>query len=165
MAIHTATVHWQLAAGAKFTDNRYNRAHTWSFDGGTVVQASSSSHVVPVPMSLAEAVDPEEAFVASLSSCHMLWFLSIAAQRGFVVTEYTDDARGTIGKNDAGRSAMIRVDLRPHVEFGGDKRPTTEEMEAMHHAAHENCFIANSVVTDVVCTPIDAIAAADTKVS
>jgi organic hydroperoxide reductase OsmC/OhrA len=105
-------------------------------------------------MSSADAVDPEEAFVASLSSCHMLWFLSIAAKRGFSVSEYTDEARGTTGRNSSGRVAMTRVDLSPLAKFAGDRAPTTKEIEAMHRAAHENCFIANSVTTDVVCTPI-----------
>lgn len=154
MAVHSANIYWQLQGDESFADNRYSRAHTWSFDGGTVVAASASPTVVPEPMSSAAAVDPEEAFVASLSSCHMLWFLSIAGQRGFSVTEYTDEARGTMGKNAAGKIAITRVNLSPLAKFDGDRRPTSEELEAMHLAAHDKCFIANSVTTDVVCTPI-----------
>ena len=155
MAVYGATIHWQLAAGTSFIDNRYSRAHTWVFDGGIVVPASSSPTVVPLPMSSAEAVDPEEAFVASLSSCHMLWFLSIAAKRGFSVVEYTDEARGTMDKNTAGKLAITRVDLSPLVQFDGEKRPSSEEIMAMHHAAHDSCFIASSVTADVVCSPRD----------
>ncbi len=154
MAIHSAKIHWQFTGEESFAGNRYSRAHTWSFDGGAVVPASSSPAVVPIPMSSADAVDPEEAFVASLSSCHMLWFLSVAARRGFMVLDYVDEARGTMGKNAAGKFAMVRVDLAPVARFGGDEFPTAEELEAMHHTAHESCFIANSVTADVVCTPI-----------
>ncbi|MCC6316653.1 MAG: OsmC family protein [Gemmatimonadaceae bacterium] len=153
MATHHATIHWQLRTDDSFTTNRYSRRHTWTFDGGTVVPASSSPAVVPVPMSSAEAVDPEEAFVASLSSCHMLWFLSIASKRGFVVSEYTDHSRGTMGRNSAGKMAMVRVNLMPMSRFDGDKRPTRDDIETMHHAAHEQCFIASSVTTEIVCTP------------
>lgn len=153
MSVHTATIHWNLSAGQAFTGGRYSRAHTWAFDGGTVVPASSSPAVVPLPMSAADAVDPEEAFVASLSSCHMLFFLSFAAKRGFSVSEYTDEARGTMGKNAGGRIAMTRVELSPLVVFAGESRPTPDELNAMHHAAHDACYIANSVTAEVVCTP------------
>lgn len=153
MATYGATVDWRLESDENFTDNRYSRAHTWRFDGGTVVPASSSPLVVPVPMSSTDAVDPEEAFVASLSSCHMLWFLGIAAKRGFSVTAYTDKASGTMARNPDGKMAMTRVNLLPAAKFGGRKRPTTEEIAAMHRAAHYNCYIAHSVTTDVICTP------------
>src|SRR5512134_3144101 len=113
MGVHQASVIWERAEGAKFVDNRYSRAHRWEFDGGAEVPASSSPHVVPVPLSDPAGVDPEEAFVASLSSCHMLWFLAIAAKRGFVVENYEDEAEGTMGTNDVGRTAMTRVILRP----------------------------------------------------
>jgi organic hydroperoxide reductase OsmC/OhrA len=109
-----------------------------------------------LPYSKAEAVDPEEAFVASLSSCHMLWFLSIAAKRGFCVDSYADDAVGLMEKNPSGRLAMTRVTLRPKAIFSGERLPTTVELQAMHHEAHEECFIANSVKTDVRCEPIYA---------
>jgi organic hydroperoxide reductase OsmC/OhrA len=147
-----ATIAWKRD-NAVFTDNKYSRAHEWRFDGGAVVRASSSPHVVRVPMSDASAVDPEEAFVASLSSCHMLWFLSLAAVRGFTVDEYEDQAVGVLGKNEAGKAAMTRVTLRPRVKFAGGP-PTLEQLEELHHKAHEECFIATSVKTDVRCEPV-----------
>lgn len=153
MAEYKAVVEWSRD-GAAFTDNRYSRGHHWLFDGGVAVPASASPHVVPLPLSVAAAVDPEEAFVASLSSCHMLWFLSIAAQRGFVVESYRDEAVGMLGKDGAGKLMMTRVTLRPDVRFGGDRRPTVEEERVLHHAAHEECFIASSVKTDVRCEPV-----------
>src|SRR6188474_3388298 len=116
MAEHTATVAWSRFDAA-FTDNRYSRAHRWMFDGGATIPASSSPHVVPVPMSDPMGVDPEEAFVASLSSCHMLWFLSIAAKRGYVVESYVDEAQGVMAKNGDGKLAMTAVVLRPQVSF------------------------------------------------
>jgi len=152
MSNHTAVITWQRN-GAAFTDNRYSRAHQWAFDGGVEIPASASPHVVPLPYSVAEAVDPEEAFVASLSSCHMLWFLSIAAGRGFVVESYRDEAKGVMGKNDEGRLAMTRVTLHPRVTFAGGSTPSAEQISAIHEAAHEQCFIANSVKSDVRCEP------------
>lgn len=153
MAQHAATVVWKRQ-GAVFTDKRYSRGHTWEFDGGTTVPASSSPHVVPIPYSVTEAVDPEEAFVASLSSCHLLWFLDIACKRGFIVESYRDQAIGVLAKNTEGRLAMTLVTLRPEVTFTGNPQPTPEENEAMHHAAHEECFIASSVKTEVRCEPV-----------
>jgi organic hydroperoxide reductase OsmC/OhrA len=152
MGQYTAVIVWQRN-GAIFTDNRYSRGHRWQFDGGIEVPASSSPHVVRLPLSVAAAVDPEEAFVAALSSCHMLGFLSIAAKRGFLVESYRDEAVGEMAKNAAGRLAMAQVTLRPAVVFGGEKRPSPAEIDAMHHEAHEQCFIANSVKTDVRCEP------------
>jgi organic hydroperoxide reductase OsmC/OhrA len=149
---YQARIHWMRGAAA-FTDNRYSRGHSWRFDGGVEVPASSSPHVVRVPLSVEAAVDPEEALVASLSSCHMLWFLSLAAGKGFRVDEYTDEAIGVMGKNPAGRTAMVRVTLRPRVSFSGERRPTREELEQLHHRAHEECFIANSVTTQVRTEP------------
>jgi organic hydroperoxide reductase OsmC/OhrA len=143
--------------GAVFTDNRYSRGHRWLFDGGIEVPASSSPKVVPLPLSVTEAVDPEEAFVASLSSCHMLSFLYIVAKRGFLVDSYRDEALGVLAKDSSGKMAMTRVTLRPEVQFGGDKRPTVVEVVAMHHEAHEQCFIASSVKTDVLCEPVGII--------
>jgi len=153
MSRYAATIHWQRD-GVPFTDNRYSRAHRWRFDGGIDLPASSSPNVVPLPMSDAGAVDPEEAFVAALSSCHMLWFLSIAAQRGFCVDRYVDAASGVMSRNAAGKLAMTRVTLRPDVAFAGERPPTREEILAMHHVAHDECFIANSVTTDVACEPV-----------
>jgi len=108
-----------------------------------------------VPGSDPHAVDPEEAFVASLSSCHMLWFLSIAAGRGFRVDDYADEALGTMARNAEGKLAMTRVVLRPRVVFSGDPRPGPADLAAMHHEAHAECFIANSVKTEVTCEPVE----------
>src|SRR5712691_6063283 len=154
MSDYTATITWQRK-GAAFVDNKYSRAHLWQFDGGIQVPASASPHVVPLPFSVLEAVDPEEAFVASLASCHMLWFLSIAAKHGFVVDTYRDEATGIMAKNAEGKLAMTEVTLRPRVAFSGEKRPTAAQHESMHHEAHEQCFIASSVKTDVRCEPLD----------
>jgi organic hydroperoxide reductase OsmC/OhrA len=153
VAEYRSTVVWSRA-GAVFTDNRYSRGHRWLFDEGVEVPASSSPHVVPLPLSVAAAVDPEEAFVASLSSCHMLWFLYLAARRGFVVDGYRDEAVGIMTKNAVGKMAMTEVTLRPAVAFGGDRRPAGDEIAAMHHEAHELCYIASSVKTDVRCEPV-----------
>jgi organic hydroperoxide reductase OsmC/OhrA len=155
MGEYTAAIQWKRS-GATFTDNRYSRKHLWRFDGGIEVPASSSPHVVPLPMSVVAAVDPEEAFVASLSSCHMLWFLSIAAKRGFVVEDYRDEAVGVMAKNSSGRMAMMLVTLRPAVEFGGERLPTADDLVALHHEAHEQCYIASSVRTEVRCEPIQS---------
>jgi organic hydroperoxide reductase OsmC/OhrA len=152
MSAYAVTVRWQRGS-VPFTDLKYSRAHTWIFDGGVEVPASSSPTIVPPPYSLARAVDPEEAFVASLSSCHMLWFLSIAAGRNYCVDSYVDDAVGRMGRNAAGRLAMTQVTLRPRVAFAGAPLPTPAEIEAMHHEAHAECFIANSVTTEVRCEP------------
>ena len=155
MSSYTVTIRW-LRGDQRFTDNRYSRGHTWVFDGGVEIPASSSPHVVPLPYSQASAVDPEEAFVASLSSCHMLWFLSIAAKRGFCIDSYVDDAVGVMDKNALGKLAMTRVTLRPKALFAGDRLPMKSDIESMHHAAHAECFIANSVKTDVQCEPVYA---------
>lgn len=151
MSEYTATVSWQRN-GAVFTDNKYSRAHQWKFDGGAVVPGSSSPHSVRLPFSDASAVDPEEAFIASLSSCHMLWFLSLAARRGFVVDSYEDAAVGVLAKNADGKLAMTVVTLRPLTAFAG-KQPTREELDSLHHQAHEECFIATSVRSEVRCEP------------
>ncbi len=153
MSEHTSLIEWSRA-GAVFTDNRYSRRHRWTFDGGAVVVASSAPTSVPVPMSAPEGVDPEEAFVASLSSCHMLWFLAIAAKRGFVIDAYTDHAAGVLATNAAGKSAMTVVTLRPALTFRPGPTPSRADIEAMHHEAHERCFIANSVLTEVRCEPV-----------
>lgn len=148
MSEHTATVIWQRGEQA-FTDNAYSRAHRWEFDGGAAIDASASPDVVPLPMSVAEHVDPEEAFVASLASCHMLFFLSLAANRGFVVDSYTDAALGYTERNEKGRTAITRVTLEPKVTFSEGKVPTADELEKLHHKAHDLCFIANSVITEI----------------
>lgn len=144
---YTAVVLWERGA-TPFTDGRYSRGHRWRFDGGAEVPASSSPQVVPVPMSDPAAIDPEEAFVAALSSCHMLWFLSIAARRGFVVNSYRDEAEGIMAVAD-GRIAITRVSLRPRVTYAG-RSPDPDEDAAMHREAHDSCYVANSVRTEVV---------------
>src|SRR5438046_8256381 len=136
MSTYTVAISWQRGT-QPFIDNKYSRRHSWVFDGGFEVQASSSPDVVPLPYSDAQAVDPEEAFVASLSSCHMLWFLSVAAKQGFVVESYRDEAVGVMARNAEGKLAMARVTLRPRLVFGGDSRPTAASHEAMHAEAHE----------------------------
>jgi organic hydroperoxide reductase OsmC/OhrA len=150
---HQARIHWARGTAA-FIDNRYSRAHTWTFDGGVTVPASSSPHVVRVPMSVEAAVDPEEALVAALASCHMLWFLSLAASRGLCVEDYSDTAAGVMGHNAAGRVAMVRVTLHPRALFSGAKLPARADVVQLHAQAHEECFIANSVTTDVRCEPL-----------
>lgn len=145
---HTARISW-LRNGAVFTDNRYSRGHQWSFDGGVRVAASSSPSVVPLPYSVAEAVDPEEALVAAASSCHMLTFLYLAAKKGYTVESYEDEAFGTMAKNAAGRIGFERIVLRPRIEFAGAKAPSAAELAELHHAAHEGCYIANSVSCEI----------------
>ena len=147
MAEHLATVSWERR-GEAFVDNRYNRAHEWSFDGGLTVPASASPH----------AVDPEEAFVASIASCHMLWFLSLAARRGFRVESYRDEAVGLLEKNAEGRFAITVVTLHPHVVFATDLAPTPDVLDELHHAAHRECYIASSVKTEIRLEPTTATA-------
>jgi organic hydroperoxide reductase OsmC/OhrA len=151
---YTAVVDWVRPARTVFTDGQYSRWHRWTFDGGVQVPASASPLVVPAPHSVAAAVDPEEAFVASLSSCHMLWFLALAARAGLVVDSYRDEAVGTMARNAEGRLAMTLVVLRPAVGFGGGRQPLPAELARLHHAAHEECYIASSVKTEVRCEPV-----------
>lgn len=164
MSEYVATVRW-VRDTADFRDGRYSRAHVWTFDGGVEVPASASPHVVPAPMSRVEAVDPEEAFVASLASCHMLWFLALAAKRGFVVDSYVDAAHGVMEQDGSGRLAITRVTLRPCIEFGGERSPSAAQLAELHHAAHESCFIANSVKTEVTVTAPDKGSAATSRSS
>ena len=149
---YTASVEW-TRGDARFTDLRYSRRHVWRFDGGAEVPGSSSPHSVPVPYSDAEAVDPEEAFVAALSSCHMLFFLSIAAKRGHRIDLYVDEAEGFLEKDADGRMAMTRVVLHPRVVFSGDRPASSADIAAMHDEAHHACYIANSVRTVIGCEP------------
>jgi organic hydroperoxide reductase OsmC/OhrA len=146
---YTARIAWSRN-GARFVDNAYSRRHEWTFDGGVTVTASASPAVVPLPWSIAEAVDPEEALVASAASCHMLWFLSLAAKRGFVVERYTDDAFGVMDKDAEGKLMITRITLRPSVEFPADGRPSPEEIRSLHRTAHAECFIANSLKSEIV---------------
>jgi organic hydroperoxide reductase OsmC/OhrA len=152
MGKYTATVVWHRDVAAAFTDNKYSRGHEWRFDGGLSVPASSSPHVVPLPLSREEAVDPEEAFIAALSSCHMLFFLFYAAKAGLVVDRYEDEAVGEMGKNTRGAMAMLKVRLRPRITWGGNA-PAADQLDELHHKAHESCFIANSVSSEVVVEP------------
>jgi len=146
---YNVKIYWKKNIGEAFTDNKYSRAHTWTFDGGSEIEASSSPHIVPMPMSKESAVDPEEAFVASLSSCHMLWFLSIAAGKKFIVDSYEDNAEGILEKNAEGKLAMTEVRLNVHVKFSGDTLPSQAQLDELHHLAHEKCYIANSVKTRI----------------
>ncbi|MGH8264913.1 MAG: OsmC family protein [Steroidobacterales bacterium] len=152
MSSYTATVIWSRPSGAAFKDNKYSRAHEWRFDGGAVVPASSSPKVVPLPMSNAAAVDPEEALVASLSSCHMLFFLFYAAKAGYVIDKYEDDAIGEMGKNAKGLMAMLKVRLRPQIAWV-ERTPSAAELDDLHHKSHESCYIANSVTAEIVIEP------------
>lgn len=149
-----AEVLWQRAPHEAFTDNRYSRRHLLRFDGGTEVPGSSSPLVVPLPMSDAAAVDPEEAFIASIAACHMLWFLSLAADEGFVVDAYQDAASGVMSLNAGGKFWISHVTLHPQVRFAGMRPPDTDAIEQLHHRAHEACFIANSVKSEVRCEPV-----------
>ncbi len=144
MATHGATITWQRGEDT-FLDNRYSRAHLWRFDGGLEVPASSSPHVVRAPFSNPANVDPEEAYVAALSSCHMLWFLNLAALGGLRVDSYADAAEGAMAKYSDGKEWVATVILKPHVVFSGPKAPDEAAVEALHHDAHANCFLANSV--------------------
>jgi len=153
MARYRADILWERG-DQDFLSGHYSRRHRLRFDGGVEVPGSSSPHVVPLPWSDPAAVDPEEAFVAALSSCHMLWFLSLAAAQGYTVDRYHDDAHGEMQRDARGRMAMTQVTLRPAVAFGGHRQPDRAALLALHHAAHEACYIANSVLTEVLCTPI-----------
>jgi organic hydroperoxide reductase OsmC/OhrA len=148
MSRHTCTVTWERG-DASFTDQRYSRAHQWRFDGGAEVAGSSSPHSVKLPWSDPAAVDPEEAFVAAVSSCHMLWFLSLAAEDGFRVDRYADAADGLLGKMPNGRRGMTEVVLRPDIAFSGPRLPDDAAVARLHHAAHEHCDIANSIRGEV----------------
>lgn len=148
MHTHKATVIWTRGEET-FTDNRYSRAHEWRFDGGVSVPASSSPLVVRPPLSTEAAVDPEEALVAAASSCHMLWFLSLAARQGFTVDRYADEALGEVRKNERGKDMITRIVLRPDIAYSG-KVPTAEQLERLHHLAHEECLIANSLKAEIV---------------
>ncbi len=152
MSKYTAEVNWSLDSNDNFAARTYSRAHSWKFDGGIEVPASASPQVVALPYSVEAAVDPEEAFIASLSSCHMLWFLHVASAKRWVVTEYSDQAEGLLSKDSDGHLAMTRVTLHPKIQFIGES-PSAEDVEKLHHRAHKLCFIANSVKTDIQIEP------------
>ena len=149
MSTYTAKISWKNDSPETFTKNRYSRAHTWAFDGGIEVPASSSPHAVRLPFSVEEAVDPEEALVAAVSSCHMLTFLWVAAKKGFLIESYEDNAVGEMTTTDDGRQWISKITLDPQIVWG-DKTPTAQELKELHHVAHEQCYIANSIKSEVV---------------
>jgi len=140
---------WKKNSDESFLDRKYSRVHKWIFDGGIQVHASSSPHVVPLPMSDETAVDPEEAFIAAASSCHMLSFLYIAAVRKFIVESYEDNAEGVLKKNDEGKMSVTQINLKPEIIFSRDNIPSEDQLKELHHLAHESCYIANSVKTKI----------------
>lgn len=152
MSDHVATIAWQRG-DQPFIDNRYSRAHAWRFDGGAEVRGSASPSNVRPPFSDPAGVDPEEAFVASVSSCHMLWFLFLAAQAKHVVDSYEDEAVGTLGKNDKGQTAFTKVTLRPKVVLAGGGAIEPTELARLHHESHARCFIASSITAELVVEP------------
>ena len=155
MSEHRATITWKRS-GPDFFKGKYSREHTWTFDGGLTVPASPSPSVIPLPYSNPAGIDPEEALVASLSSCHMLTFLYMAQRAGFQVDTYDDDAVGVLAKNERGIPWVSTVTLQPRIVYAGERRPSPAEEERLHHQAHDNCFIANSVKTEVVVRPVAA---------
>src|SRR5437764_2637477 len=144
MSEHKVTLRWERG-GAEFSYQNYPRDHIWSFDGGHTMTATAAPAYLGNPAN----VDPEEAFGSSLSSCHMLTLLAIACKQKFVLDDYTDEAVGHMEKNAEGRLAITRVELHPKITWSGEKKPTAEELDKMHHGAHDQCFIANSVKTEV----------------
>lgn len=147
---YKATIYWQQQDNDSFAKNSYSRRHEWEFDGGLVVPAAASPQVVPEQFTDSSAVDPEEAFVASISSCHMLWFLSLAAKKGHIVTHYKDTAEGIMQKNKKRKLAITEVILRPVVRFNQSHKPDSQTFDKLHHQAHQLCFIAHSVKTDII---------------
>ena len=151
MSTYVATVDWRR--DGDFASRRYSRGHTLGFDGGLTVPGTAGPANVNPRYAVEGALDPEQAFTASIAACHMLWFLDVAARAGFVVESYADDAEGTLAEGPAGKPMMTRVVLRPKVVFSGERLPTPQDLEALHHEAHEECFIANSVKTEIVIEP------------
>jgi len=147
--LYKTKILWKKNSDESFLDRKYSRVHKWIFDGGIQVHASSSPHVVPLPMSDETAVDPEEAFIAAASSCHMLSFLYIAAVRKFIVESYEDNAEGVLKKNDEGKISVTQINLKPKIIFSGDNIPSEDQLKELHHLAHESCYIANSVKTKI----------------
>ena len=156
MATHEATLNWEQKEGEQFLKGRYSREHTWDFDGGLQVPASPAPSVVPKPFSNPSAVDPEEAFVASIASCHMLTFLYVAGRQGYDVLSYSDRAVGKMIKGDNGVSWVSVVTLNPNIVYQGDATPDRATEDQLHHDAHHQCFIANSVKTDILVNPVGA---------
>jgi organic hydroperoxide reductase OsmC/OhrA len=152
MSEHLATISWQRR-DADFLSGKFSRVHSWSFDGGATVEATAAPSVVPAAYTSSSAIDPEEAFVASISSCHMLTFLYFAYKQGFQVESYEDHAVGTMHKGENGVPWVSSVTLRPRIVYGGAKKPNDEQGHRLHHDAHEKCFIANSVKTEIKVVP------------
>jgi len=153
MSQHTAVIEWQRG-DQPFSDNKYSRAHNWTFDGGAVVRGSSTpSAMIPPPLSDETAVDPEEALVAAVSSCHMMFFLAYARKDGFIVDSYRDAAEGTLGKDERGKISITDIVLRPAVSWSGDKVPDAAQIAELHHRAHEACYIGTSVRSTVTVEP------------
>jgi organic hydroperoxide reductase OsmC/OhrA len=152
MSEHKAFIQWKRTS-PDFVRGQYSREHTWRFDGGAIIPASPSPSVVPEPYSNPAHVDPEEAFVASISSCHMLTFLFLAAKKGFVVDSYEDLSVGVMSKNEKGIPWVSQVTLQPNIVYGGDRTPSPVDEEKLHHDAHEQCFIANSIKTNISMRP------------
>jgi organic hydroperoxide reductase OsmC/OhrA len=148
MSEHRATVRWEQRGGP-FAKRQYSRAHSWSFDGGAIVPAAASPSAVPIQFTDPACVDPEEAYVAAIASCHALTFLHVAAKAGLAVTRYRDEAVGVLTKNERGRAWVSKVTLHPEIAWS-DRVPTADELAALHHAAHDECFIASSVRTEIV---------------
>jgi organic hydroperoxide reductase OsmC/OhrA len=147
MAEHVATVEWRTDGG--YRKGNYSRGHSLTFDGGAEVRGSSSPKVVPTPMSDAAGVDPEEMLIASAAACHMLWFLHLARDAGYDVARYRDEAKGEVGRDGDGKTAIVRIVLRPEIDFAGDP-PDMAALAGLHHRSHELCFIANSLKTKIV---------------
>jgi organic hydroperoxide reductase OsmC/OhrA len=152
MGTHNATIRWFASPGEDFAKGQYSRAHSWNFDGLANVAASASPHIVQMPWANPDAVDPEEAFVASAASCHMLFFLDFARRAGLVVTGYEDEAEGVMEKGADGKVRITRITLKPRIVFGGEQ-PDQAKIDELHHKSHEACFIANSITSEIVIDP------------
>jgi organic hydroperoxide reductase OsmC/OhrA len=150
MSKYSATIIWQRGKDEKYIDNKYSRGHEWSFDGGISIPASASPKVVPLPYSIEENIDPAEAFIASIASCHMLYFLSIAAKMNFIVDEYIDNPVGVLENDNEGFMAITKVILNPKVKFYNNMILLPKEIDEIHNKAHQKCFLVNSIKTHVI---------------
>jgi len=150
MSEHSAQIKWSRGH-ENFADDSYSRGHQWVLDGGFSVPASSAPGI---PHSVAAAIDPEEGVLASLGSCHMLFFLALAMRKGFIVDDYCDSPVGTIGRNDKGKNALVEIIMRPAATFSGDVLPTQEDIDALHARAHSLCYVANSLNSDIKIEPV-----------
>ena len=147
---YNAIITWKRGESENFTDRKYSREHTWEFDGNLLLDATPSHHIVPVPYSNPNSIDPEQAFVASLSSCHMLFFLDLCSQAGIIVDHYSDEAIGELSRIGRNKMAMTKVTLKPNASYSGKNIPSIEKLEELHHRAHELCYIANSVTSEII---------------